>query len=259
MNTGTVYLAAAWGFGNMVVAPLGIVMAVVLGAWAVREAQQGRTALAVLMGAGVAATFTDSAVRLLSGLTFTPSEEHPVFYRAFGIDTPLWALAAYASLSPGVAYVGYRAVAGAWCRRKFWLAVGSMVFGQVAFDLFVVHVVDLCHYAGANQPLCVWDVPVFWSAVWVIAPVVVGMVYAKSERHLAGVSRWLAVLVLGTGCLGPLAVLVWPTITALHSTLPSTLVSVVAVANAGLIAAVVHMLAASRTAPAPRPDALEKS
>ncbi|GGM14716.1 hypothetical protein GCM10010129_68630 [Streptomyces fumigatiscleroticus] len=259
MSSGTAHVAAGGGFGNTVVAPLGIVMAVTLGMWAVREARRGRTALAVLMGAGTAATCTDSAVRLLSGLAFTPSEEHPVFYRAFGLDTPLWALAAYASLFPGIAYVGYRAVAGAWRRKKFWLAVGGMVLGQVAFDLLAVHVVDLCHYAGANQPLRVWDVPVFWSAVWVIAPVVVGMVYARSERHPAGASRWLAVLLLGTGNLGPLAVLVWPTVTALHSSLTNTLVSVIAVTNAVLVAAAVHLLAAPRTAPAPRPDALGKA
>ncbi|GGT58001.1 carboxymuconolactone decarboxylase family protein [Streptomyces purpureus] len=87
MSNGALNVAAGWGFGNTVIAPLAGVVAAVLGVWAVREARQGRTALAVLMGAGVASTFTDSAVRLLSGLTFTPSEEHPALYRAFGIDT----------------------------------------------------------------------------------------------------------------------------------------------------------------------------
>ncbi|MFF4948658.1 hypothetical protein [Streptomyces chattanoogensis] len=225
-------------FGNTVILPVGLILTVPLALRAIREYRRGQPTLALIFLAGLVSVYADSGARFLTGLRM--SEEQPVLYQAFGMPTPAWALAAYSSYFTFAVYLGYRSLSERWTKKTFWLVAAALTLSEIIFEYILIHVVDLAYYAGENQPLRVFRLPLVWPGVWIASFLFIGMVLYILSEHLKGIRKAMLIPLIASGSMGFAALLAWPTIEALHSSLGSSGVSAVATTNIAAIIAVLH-------------------
>jgi hypothetical protein len=201
-----------------------------------------RPHLAVVLAATCLGFFTDGAAHWLLRIHLSEGARPWVIYESFGIETPLWMLPYYPGFFGLGAWVALCALDRGWSAGRFWRAYAALVVGNVTGELLMIHGGNLYAYLGA-QPLEVWRLPLLWSFGYAGVGVLMGAFVHVLGGGLHGAQWLLVVPVVGSGSIGFLLLIAWPSLVMMHASASETLVWTSGVLSAGTVLATVSLVA----------------
>jgi hypothetical protein len=220
-----------------------VAIATILAYVAIRDWRQDRRPhLAIIMIAINLGFLTDGASHWLLGIRFTDTGKPLVIYDSFGLQTPLWMLPYYPAYIASGAYLTLWALRERWSRARFWRLYLLLAAADAAGEYIMIKVARLYVYSGP-QPLDVAGLPLTWPLMYAATGVLLGALLSTFGHHLSG-PRWLlTVPLIGSGVLGFLGILAWPSIISMHTTMPPRLIWWSGVATAATTLAAVALVA----------------
>ncbi|MFD3612127.1 hypothetical protein ACFWXA_29420 [Streptomyces atroolivaceus] len=195
-----------------------IVMGLVTLALAAKAARDWRRArrphLAILLACSVLAAVNDPGARYLCGYRGLP--DSPALFSAFGVNITPWMETAFPVYIALGAYVFYRGLENGWTTKRYWTACGIFAGATTAADLININFLHIYHYVG-DQPLKIFNTPLVWPLAYAVTSIAIGALLHFLGNQLRGAQWLLALPVLGSGYIGIMAAVSWPSMLLLHS------------------------------------------
>jgi hypothetical protein len=194
-----------------------LVALVAMGANAIRLWRADRDTLPLaLMGAGALCVLLEPLVDVL-GLCWYPRGSNYELFELMGRPIPFLVLPGYTFFMGGLTVIALRTLATRGPQGLLRL-YPLMIALELPFELLANQTGVYVYYG--QQPLRVWDFPVWWLFVNTMVPIVAAVLIRPLRGWLTGASVLLVVPLLPAVDAGVNAAFAWPTWTALHSDVP---------------------------------------
>jgi hypothetical protein len=220
-----------------------------MGANAIRRWRSDRDTLPLaLMAAGAVCVVLEPLVDVL-GLCWYPRGSNYELFELMGRPIPFLVLPGYTFFMGGLTVIALHALETKGPRGLLWL-YPLMIALELPFELLANQTGVYVYYG--EQPLRVWDFPIWWLFVNTMVPIVAAVLIRPMRAWLTGPAVLLVVPVLPAVDAGVNAALAWPTWTVLNSDVPMAVTQLAGVTTCAMaVGALVLIVRALERAPGP--------